>query len=358
MEIHQVLQGAAPGDAVTNSALEWRRLLRQVGPSEIFATHVDPQLADDVLPLGAYYEQPSARAGRNLLLYHLSIGATEVMAFLRLRPERLGLVYHNVTPARYFDDIQPDFAAELRQGRADLEALRDRAEFALAVSPYNGRELEALGYRSVHHVPLVVDVHRLRETTPDPAYEVNLDLDGGPLVLYVGQVLPHKRPDFLLSMYHVLSTYRVPEASLVLAGPGRVARYRVAVTRFARQLNLYRCSLAGWVSDAQLAALYRRADVFVTASEHEGFCVPLLEAMAWDVPVVARRFAAVPETLGPSGLLMAPDDGPLMMAEAVEAALTDSTLRASLVEGGRLRLAEFDPERSRQAFLAALAAVA
>lgn len=357
MEIHQLLHAAAPGDAVTNAALEWRTLLRQVGPSEIFATHVHPDLADEVRPLGTYYELASAPSGRNLLLYHLSIGASEVTAFLRGRPERLGVVYHNVTPAHYFEAIQPEFAAHLRRGRADLDQLRERADFAFAVSPYNMADLEELGYRRVHHVPLVVDVHRLRSIAPDNSYVAGLHLEG-PMLLYVGQVLPHKRPDLLLSLYHVLSTYRIPEASLVVAGAGRVAAYQVAIARYAKQLNLYRCSLPGWVSDAQLAALYANAAAFVTCSEHEGFCVPLLEAMAWGVPIVARRFAAIPETLGAGGLLLDPDDGPFVLAEAVDAVLEDEMTRRAMVAAGRERLRAFEPESARRAFLAALAEVA
>jgi glycosyltransferase involved in cell wall biosynthesis len=359
MEIHQIVHAAAPGDAVTNSALEWRALLRQVGPSEVFATHVDARLVDDVLPLGAYYDLPSARAGGNLLLYHLSIGAPETMAFLRSRRERLGVVYHNISPAEYFDALDERFAAELRRGRDELVQLADRASFAFADSPYNGRELDAVGYRSVQTVPLVVDAARLRGIEPDEGFSAWLDTQlDGPLVLYVGQILPHKRPDLVLSAYHVLSTYLLPEACAVLAGSGRLARYRFAVQRYARELNLYKASLLGWVTDEQLAALYRRADLFVTASEHEGFCVPLLEAMAWDIPVVARRFAAVPETLGGAGLLVDPDDGPLVLAEAMDAALTDPAVRNALVDSGRARLEDYRPDNARNAFLAALAEVA
>jgi glycosyltransferase involved in cell wall biosynthesis len=134
--------------------------------------------------------------------------------------------------------------------------------------------------------------------------------------------------------------------------------YRSALARYSRELNLDRSSLFGWVSDEQLAALYRRADLFVTCSEHEGFCVPLLEAMAWDVPVVARRFAAVPETLGDAGVLVDPDDGPLVLAEAMHDALTDDALRRTLVDRGRARIEAYRPDRARNAFLAALAEVA
>jgi glycosyltransferase involved in cell wall biosynthesis len=137
-----------------------------------------------------------------------------------------------------------------------------------------------------------------------------------------------------------------------------VPSYQLAITRYAKELNLYRSALLGWVSDAQLAALYRRASVFVTCSEHEGFCVPLLEAMAWDVPIVARDFAAIPETLGPAGLIVPQDSGPVLMAEAVGTVLSDERLRRSLVDAGRARLEAYDPDEARRTFLAALTEVA
>lgn len=356
MEIHQVVHVAAPGDAVTNSALEYRALLRRITNSEIYAAHVDPRLEGDVHPLSAYSSTASARSGRNLLLYHLSTGSPEVMSFLLGRPEALGVIYHNVTPARFFEPFDERVTAELVRGRDDMLQLRERAAFAIAVSAYNGRELREAGYAKVAVVPLVADVKGLSRLDPDPALTRYLDtVIEGPLVLFVGQLQPHKRPDFLLAAHHVLTTYRVPEAHLSLVGPGRLPGYEAAVARFSRELNLS-ASLAGWVRSTELAAFYRRATVFVTASEHEGFCVPVLEAMSFDVPVVARGFSALPDTIGDAGIVLDRSDGPEVMAEAVATVIEDPGLRADLVTRGRARVEEADPNRSADAFLEALLA--
>ena len=126
------------------------------------------------------------------------------------------------------------------------------------------------------------------------------------MLLFVGQLLPHKRPDLLVEAMHVATTYLGLEATLLLVGQNRFARYADAISAQIRELNIRQVHVVGSVGDAQLAAMFRKATAFVTVSEHEGFCVPLLEAMAFDVPVIARACAAIPETVGDGGLLLPP----------------------------------------------------
>ncbi|MDQ3946622.1 MAG: glycosyltransferase [Actinomycetota bacterium] len=344
---------------MTNAAFAVRDLLRRVGPSEIFARYVHDDLTGDVLSLDEYGQRPSAARGQNLLIYHASIGEPEVLKFLFERRERLVLVYHNITPARYFATLDPAFAELLAGGRVELAALRERVDLALAVSAYNAAELEALGYTDVRLSPLMVETDRLRQLQPSPTTVAHLEKYlHGPLILFVGQLLPHKRPDLLLQAYHVLVTYLLPEAYLALVGPCTSDRYRWVLETYVRQLNLDRAWLPGRVPDGELAAFFRAASVFMTLSEHEGVCVPLLEAMAFDLPVVARDFAAIPQTLGGAGLLLPADDDPFLIAEALARLLTDEVLRKELVTAGARRLADFDPEAARATFLAHLADVA
>jgi glycosyltransferase involved in cell wall biosynthesis len=301
-----------------------------------------------VAPLTAFADsaQPDG-----LLIYHVSIGEPEIVRFLLGRSERLVLVYHNITPAEYFVGIDPVFAGLLAGGRSELALLRDRTALALAVSAYNARELETLGYADVRVSPLPVDVAGLRTLEPDPVTVKGMDDLDGPLVLYVGQLLPHKRPDLLLQAYHVLTTHLLPDAHLVLLGPARVESYHRALQALMADLNLHRAQITGWVTPEQLAAFYTRADVFVTMSEHEGFCVPLLEAMSFDVPVLARAFGAIPETMGDAGLLLPPEDDPLLAAEGMAELLESQSLRSELARRGRQRLAAFDVETANATFL-------
>lgn len=355
MEIHQVVVSAAPGDAITDAALEFRALLRRVGPSEVFASHRDPNITSEVRPLGSYEQLASAGGGTNLLVVHLSIGDAPLGRFLADRRERVAVVYHNITPSSFFAPYDAHFTRLLALGRDQLADLRDRVGLAIAVSEFNAAELRALGYRNVRVLPLVVDPHRLRGVVPDRAVTAALAARPGPTLLFVGQLLPHKRLDLLVEAYHVLVTKLVPEASLVLVGPPRLPAYEKALRVLLRELNLPGVEITGSVPVAELAAYYRGATAFVTASEHEGLCLPVLEAMAFDLPVVARGTAALPETIGTGGLVLPVDADPLLLAEAMAALLEAPELRAELAAAGQHRLATgFDADTARAGFLEAV----
>ncbi|HVM05961.1 MAG TPA: glycosyltransferase [Acidimicrobiales bacterium] len=355
--VHQVVVSASAGDAVTNEALAMRSALRTlgaVGECEIFARYHEPALAGEVVPLDEYARRspPTAAAGEDVLVVHASIGEPAVAEFLAGRPERIVVVYHNISPSESFRPYDPAFADLLDGGRRELAELRPRVAMALADSAFNAADLESMGYHDVRVSPLVVDAAALTRIEPDPGTAHHLaEVVEGPVLLHVGQLLPHKRPDLLVQAYHVLTTYLEPEVRLVLVGPGRLPRYRAAVQHYVHELSLPGAWLAGPVSDAALAAFYRRADVFVTASGHEGFCVPVLEAMAFGVPVVARACGAIPETAGDAALLLPPGDDPVLLAEALATLLDDADLRASLAARGRERLDDFDPARSAAVFL-------
>ena len=314
--IHQVLAAASPGDAITNAALEYRDVLRRVGPSDVFARHIAPGVASEVKPLSECGRDGSS----GLLVYHASIGEPVVSSFLLSRTEPIVLVYHNITPAKYFTDLDPTFAELLVLGRLELEQLRPRVVMTIAASHFNAAELEAVGYDDVRVIPPVVNPFRLVQTVPDAGTLSYLDQEFHvPFLLFVGQLLPHKRPDLLVKAMHVASTYLGVDCRLLLVGQNRFAPYADAITLQVRELGLTDpVHLVGPVDDARLAALFRRATAFITLSEHEGFCVPLLESLAFDVPVVARACAAVPETLGGAGLLLPEAASAELVAEAIE----------------------------------------
>lgn len=345
--IDQILVSASTGDAVTNAALGLRAALRRRGPSEIYAHFRDPALNRDVLPLEAYSRRPEPRPEADLLVYHASIGQPEVASFLHERRERVVLVYHNISPAAAFEPYDLAFARLLALGREEVVDLRPRTVRALADSAFNASELTEMGYPDVRIVPPVTGVDALLHVTPDSGTLDRLGGEGeGPVVLSVGQLLPHKRPDLLLQTFHVLSTYLNPSAHLVMVGPARLPSYARLVHQLALELNLAQVWMAGAVSVEVLAACYRRADVFVSTSDHEGFCVPLLEAFAFELPIVARACGAVPETLGGAGIAVPPEDGPVVLAEAIALVSHDAELAVQMVADGRRRLEQLGPEQA------------
>ena len=355
MQINQVLVSASPGDAITNHAFELRAVLRRICDSEIYARYYDPALGNEVLPLHWFDRNRDVDLDADLILFHASIGEPDVLSFLMERPERLVVVYHNISPAATFREFDPAFAGLLESGRQELVDLAGRTTMVLADSEYNAAEVRALGYKDVRVSPLIIDFDRLLKAEPDwdTANHLRTQIDG-PVILYVGQLLPHKRPDLLIKAYHVLVTYLMPDAHLIMVGAGRLPKYSETLQLLTSELNLPRAWITGKVTEGQLAAFYNKADVFATASEHEGFCVPLVEAMACDVPVVARRFAAIPETVGAAGLLLPDTDDPALFAEALCEMLSNDDRRDTFVKAGRRRLEAFDPDRARAIFLSHL----
>ena len=334
--IHQILASASEGDAITNLALATRDLLRKVGPSEIYARHVPESMQDDIREIVDY----NSRHSRNVLIVHASIGQAEVHEFLLSRKEPLVLVYHNITPASFYQELDPFFADLLSIGRHEIERLRSRVVVAMADSAYNARELEAMGYEDVRVVPPVVHLHRFEGIAPRPETLETLRNIDAPWLLSVGQLLPHKRPDYLVQMMHVAETYMGANARLLLVGHQRLEKYANAIREQVRELNLDKVHLIGPVADSDLVAYFHAASAVVTSSEHEGFCLPLLEAMSMEKPILARSFAAIPETVGDAALLLPPHVGPTFYAEAMTELLANKPLQQHLVARGRARIAE------------------
>jgi glycosyltransferase involved in cell wall biosynthesis len=336
LQIHQLLPTLAAGDAIGNHARFLRQSLQQQGiRSEIFASSVDPRCAHEGTPF-----RPSHLRGVDGVIYHHSIGS-ELTALAASHKGPKLLVYHNVTPGNFFEPYRPEFAELLEQGRANLPTLASSFPHAVADSHYNAKELLEAGFRVPEVLPVPVDP-RVFTDPPDPAWMRWLG-DGSVNLLFVGQVGPHKRQDHLIAAFaHVLR--RVPEARLVLAGAESPScLYGRCLRELATRLGVAsRVFLPGPVTQAQLHACYRSAALYWSMSEHEGFGVPLIEAMWFDVPVLAYGASAVPETLGEGGLVFSEKRFDLL-ALLVERLCHDPSLREKVLHAQRRRRVDFLP---------------
>jgi glycosyltransferase involved in cell wall biosynthesis len=226
---------------------------------------------------------------------------------------------------------------------------------AVADSTFNASELPPLGIDEVAVVPVLTTWERLRTTSSDPGVRNHLEVAiEGPIILNVGQLLPHKRPDLLIRAFHLFTTYHRPDAVLVLAGRFRLPAYGALVRALVRELNLPNVWLPGGLTDEELAACYRSATVFATLSEHEGFCVPLVEAMGFGVPCVARDHGAISETLDDAGLVLPAHAGPELVAEALAEVVGNDHLRADYAISARQRIEDYRLSSVKARFLAAL----
>ena len=311
----------------------------------------------DVHPLTSYvggYGNGSTR----ITLVHLSMGDPLWLAWVLGLDGEFIVSYHNIAPAHYFRTLDRSTADLLEFGRRTLGALAGRTILALADSAFNGRELELHGYPNVRVGGLLVDGQALTRVSPDPAV-LTAALDRGCItVLHVGQLFPHKRADFLIvAMRRLLDTFEV-DATLVLAGATRMPAYRQSLISYIERLGLTeRVILTGPISQEAMSAYFRTADILVTASEHEGFCVPLIEAMSFGVPIVARDFAAIPETAAGVAALVSPDAGPTSFAGVVAAVLENRAAADIMRERGFVRARQLSLEGAQTTFLEAIVSV-
>jgi glycosyltransferase involved in cell wall biosynthesis len=343
MIVNQFVPMLEPG-AVGAHTLVARDVLRAAGhTSDIFASEIDPALADR----GAYLTR-EARSRADVVVYHMAIGSVVADTVLA-RDEPIVVNHHNLTPMRYIAGWQPVAAYGVAWGRGQLRELATRARLGVADSSYNEQDLIEVGFPRTTVVPILVDLATL-DIEPSAA-PVRAD---AVTWLFVGRLAPHKAQHDIVKAFAAYRRFHNADARLYLVGGGREDGYARTLRRFIHGLDLDDAvTVTGGVSPAELAAYYRAADVFVVCSEHEGFCVPLLEAMHRQVPIVAYSATAVTETLDDAGILLDVKD-PCTIAAAVDRVVTDPTLRSQLVDAGARRVRDFDLSRTGPAFVEAV----
>ncbi len=345
--LHQFIPSFAATDAIGVHARQLRRLVREIGlESEIFCANARSLERGDARHYLTFQHYRSG--GNTWLLYQLSTGST-VARFLRARPEPKLLNYHNITPASLFLAWEPRVGAELHDGRVQLGDLAPTAELGIADSAFNRAELVEAGCGSTEVAPVMVDLDAFdRDVDAGALARLQGAKEGGGADwLFVGRIAPHKCQHDVVKAFAAYRKLYDPKARLHLVGASSSHSYSTALERYVSALGLSGAvELTGGVSPGVLSAQFRTADVFVCLSEHEGFCVPLLESMHHRLPIVAFDAAAVPETLAGAGVLLAGKGAPTVAA-AVSRVLTDQALRDALAAAADLRLADFTLERSR-----------
>ena len=337
MRVHQWVPAAHKGDAIGDSARTVRDLLRRMGhESEIFAMTVDDELRDDVRA----FSDPAARQG-DVTIFHFALPSPMSAAFAALPNGRV-LQYHNVTPARFFAPYAPALFRLASIARDELAGLATATDLALGDSEYNRRELEEMGFTRTGVMPIAVDTDRLTTAPRQPVLDEILD-DGLVNFLFVGRIAPNKMIEDHVKLAEHYKRYVDAYYRFIFVGRYDVVpRYYAAIRALLAEYKMLedRFIFTGPVPDAELAAYYRAASVYVSLSEHEGFCVPLVESMAMDVPVLAYSAAAIPDTLGGAGVQFAPKDLEYA-AELLGMLAFEESPREDVLAGQRRRLRDF-----------------
>lgn len=355
--VHQFVPALIPRDATGTHTLLLRDALRAAGwRSEIFAEATHDELSGESVPVEQY---PAHAAPGDVLVYQFSTSSM-VADLLAERPEALVIDYHNVTGPEHYDAWEPAVAKRSSDAVGQLAVLAPRAVLGLADSAFNEADLLAAGCRRTRVVPVLVDHDRLSEP-PDPEVRdrlAGLKASGGSDWLFVGRVVPSKAQHELVKALWAHRRLYDPRARLHLVGSVPSPPYLRALRGFIDELGLSDAALVhGEVGEAALASHFASADVFVSLSVHEGFGVPLVEAMRVGLPVVALGCGAVAHTVDGAGLVLERSE-PSYVAAAVHRVLGDGELRARLVAAGRHRVDELSLRRCAAMAVSAIATVA
>jgi len=344
VKVRQLCTRVEFGDAVSSHVVEIARALSSWGfENEIFTNTADEYGSQVTRPDCSY--EPELDAPDDILIYHYSVYCENYRQYLQSPAKRI-LIFHNITPERYFEAYDKGVAAFCGLGRRLLGELKG-CDLALGDSEFNRLELVEAGFDPDRTgvLPIFVDYEGLRRAAggagPMDGYDRSFK------VLFVGRNVPNKRIEDVIRAFYYYNRCINSDSDLFLVGASWVDRYDAQLQWLLDSFGLWgRVHFTGRVSDADLAACYEKSDVFLSMSEHEGFAVPLVESMAFDLPIVAYRSTAIPYTLGKAGLMFDTKDF-AMVGELLEGVRTDGKLREAVIASQRERLEAFSPASVR-----------
>lgn len=336
MRIIQVLTTMSFGDAVGNDALALKRLLKEHGfVTEIYAENIDKRLpSGSVKKISGFQPDPE-----DIILYHLSTG-TKLNEWVRRVKCRKIMRYHNITPYTFFDGYSTESMELCQKGQEQMRMLRDTFDLVLADSEFNKRDLESAGYHCPITVLPILIPFADYEKKPNSSIIKKYEDDFANLV-FVGRIAPNKRQEDVIHAFYLYHKYYNPKSRLFLVGSYRgMERYYQRLLDYAERLGTENVIFTGHIKFDEILAYYNLADVFVCMSEHEGFCVPLVEAMYFGAPILAYDSSAIKDTLGGTGFLMR-DKNALECAALIDYVMQHEKERAVVVENQRKRLEDY-----------------
>jgi L-malate glycosyltransferase len=335
MKIHQFHYSQSAADAVTNHTFLIQESLREIGISgDIFCHEAKGLASERIRPL-----KPTSLRNCDLILIHHASGNPALKELLKIEVPK-ALVYHNITPAQYF--AHDAFLANLcHAGRKQLRLLRDAVVASFAVSGVNLSELEAEGFRDTELFPLLdLSAVSLPPLLPKKN-ERTLRL------LFVGKHTPHKNQALLIKTLFYLKKISTKKVKLTLVGREDPV-YGKYLALLAQVLDLGEdVDFTGAISAERLEECYQSASAFVCLSLHEGFCVPLVEAMAHGLPIFAFSVQGTCETLSGAGIELTTQK-PHQLAEIILAALESPRVVETVLESQRERLQSLKERQTRQ----------
>jgi L-malate glycosyltransferase len=340
MRIDQLIPNFHHGDAIGDTAFHMKKYLKAQGfQSEIYCLERDKGLENSSELISAY-QKPGAQ-DVTILHYALPSPLTDV---LLNSPGKKAIIYHNITPSYFFRGFSREMVKITDLGREELKKLVPHVQLALADSEFNQQELQEYGFKNTQVFPLFIDFDHYKQ--PLNKFYFDLFKDERVNILFVGRIVPNKKIDELIKVTFYYKKYISPLVRLIVVGKtSSLPKYYQSLVRMADEFYLQpqEICFTGHVSDDEMFALYKASDVFLSLSEHEGFGLPFIESMIFDLPIAAYDCTAVPGTLGDAGVLIK-DKSVDRIGELIYILAHDKSLKKEIVSGQRRRLKRYKKE--------------
>ncbi len=334
MEVHQIMTGIDCGDAVSYDAITIMGILRENGfNSNIYAKYIHPKMDRYARPLDEYDSNRT-----NIIIYHFALAGEDVTDFVINLPDTKILRYHNITPPEFFRKYDLNLEFLCSKGLKEIENFHKYFYLGVGVSEFNRRELVKYGFARTDVLPICYDFNKLCGVADA---KIRYDCVN---IMFLGRVSPNKRFEDVIKCFYYYNKFINYNSKLYLVGNKQVSTYTAELEKLIQRLELNDAVVfTGRVNDQELIHYYSIADIFLVMSEHEGFCVPLLEAMQTGVPIIAYDSTAISSTLGGSGVLVKKKNFQ-EIAELIHIIVEDNDLRNRIIDGQKKRLNEFSKD--------------
>lgn len=350
MRIFQLLPTFSVGDAIGNEVLVINQMLLRHGyETYIVAANVSVRNGRKINSKVKTISHAEEFCENDIIIYHFSIGHPMNQMLIHCRGKKI-LRYHNITPPEFFKGYDWISYENCRAGYKQLMDIKEKIDVCIADSEYNAEDLRKAGYKCpIQVLPIVLS---MKEYSQRPAWKTfKRYRDNWTNILFTGRVVPNKKHEDVIDVFYYYKKYINDNSRLIFAGNfDSDGLYYKDLCRYIERLKLQDVIFTGYLDFKELAACYHLADLFLCMSQHEGFCVPLVEAMIYGIPIIARSQTAVKETMGQAGILLE-DADPKLIAELVEMVLMDNGLRTKIIQSEQERLKYFDENRIKKRFL-------
>ena len=335
-QIDQFVHTLQYGDAISNEALSIKRSLEKLGhKSEIYSVNTHEKLK------GIPKKMSDFLGSRDGLILHYSISSPQNQVYLDQTGLKRFLIYHNLTPPKWFAAYNQRVTADLIKGKEELPNLIKATDVCLADSTFNAKELNEFGAENPQVLPLLIDPHKW-DKEANPGILNAIRASNGINLLHVGRLAPNKCIEDIIKAFYFYHHKLDKTSRLWLVGHDTDTEiYSFELRNLIEELRLKEfVFMVGSVSDEELKAFYEACDLYLCMSEHEGFCVPLIEALHFKMPVIAFNSSAIPETLGAAGVLVDKKD-PLEIALIIKNIVSDSELKSQFAMQAEIQLKKF-----------------